>query len=129
MSPLTIEFEPISRMEAEAEVLLNAAGPEVALHRMTEPVKPISLVHTAEGGAPSFRTLAHPSTTHGDTHIRNIYFTATGEIGFLGWSAFHFDSCFHDIVYHMTAMLSIEDRRTHEMEILDRLCYSLLCTL
>ncbi|KAK7937424.1 uncharacterized protein PG986_014292 [Apiospora aurea] len=49
MSPSAIEFEPISRMEAEAEVLLNAAGPEVALHRMTEPVKPISLVHTAEG--------------------------------------------------------------------------------
>ncbi|KAK6833289.1 hypothetical protein PG987_007983 [Apiospora arundinis] len=63
---------------------------------------------------PRFRTLLH-----GDTHIGNIYFTATGEIGFLDWSAFHFGSCFHDIVYHMTAMLSIEDRRAHEMEILD----------
>ncbi|KAK7954628.1 hypothetical protein PG996_015437 [Apiospora saccharicola] len=63
---------------------------------------------------PRFRTLLH-----GDTHIGNIYFTANGEIGFLDWSAFHFGSCFHDIVYHMTAMLSIEDRRAHEMAILD----------
>ncbi|KAK8011912.1 hypothetical protein PG989_000172 [Apiospora arundinis] len=45
---------------------------------------------------PRFRTLLH-----GDTHIGNIYFTATGEIGFLDWSAFH------------------SDRRAHEMEILD----------
>ncbi|KAJ4149724.1 hypothetical protein NW754_001158 [Fusarium falciforme] len=63
---------------------------------------------------PRFRTLLH-----GDTHIGNIYFTADGKIGFLDWSAFHFGSCFHDVVYHMTAMLSVEDRRAHEMEILD----------
>ncbi|KAK6193571.1 hypothetical protein LQW54_012320 [Pestalotiopsis sp. IQ-011] len=69
---------------------------------------------------PRFRTLLH-----GDTHIGNIYFTAKGEIGFLDWSAFHFGSCFHDIVYHMTAMLSVEDRRAHEMEILDHYLDSL----
>ncbi|TPX12666.1 uncharacterized protein E0L32_000843 [Thyridium curvatum] len=65
-------------------------------------------------GNPRFRTLLH-----GDTHIGNVYFTGDGKIGFLDWSAFHFGSCFHDIVYHMTAMLTIEDRRAHEMEILD----------
>lgn len=63
---------------------------------------------------PRFRTLLH-----GDTHIGNIYFTADDRIGFLDWSAFHFGSCFHDLVYHMTAMLGVEDRRAHEMEILD----------
>ncbi|EEU40345.1 uncharacterized protein NECHADRAFT_32337 [Fusarium vanettenii 77-13-4] len=63
---------------------------------------------------PRFRTLLH-----GDTHIGNIYFTVDGKIGFLDWSAFHFGSCFHDVVYHMTAVLSVEDRRAHEMEILD----------
>ncbi|WYZ36318.1 hypothetical protein EsH8_XII_000068 [Colletotrichum jinshuiense] len=49
----------------------------------------------------------------------NVYFTKDGSVGFLDWSAFHFGSFFHDIVYHMTAMLSIEDRRAYEMEILD----------
>ncbi|KAK1989261.1 aminoglycoside phosphotransferase [Colletotrichum cereale] len=64
---------------------------------------------------PRFRTLLH-----GDTHVGNVYFTGDGRIGFLDWSAFHFGSCFHDVVYHMTAMLSVEDRRAHEMEVLDR---------
>jgi hypothetical protein len=63
---------------------------------------------------PRFRTLLH-----GDTHIGNIYFRPDGKIGFLDWSAFHFGSCFHDIVYHMTSLLNIENRRAHEMEILD----------
>ncbi|CAJ2509654.1 Uu.00g146800.m01.CDS01 [Anthostomella pinea] len=63
---------------------------------------------------PRFRTLLH-----GDTHMGNIYFTAEGKIGFLDWSAFHFGSCFHDIAYHMTSTLTVEDRRAHEMEILD----------
>ncbi|EFX04963.1 aminoglycoside phosphotransferase [Grosmannia clavigera kw1407] len=63
---------------------------------------------------PRFRTLLH-----GDTHLGNIYFTTDGRTGFLDWSAFHFGSCFHDVVYHMTSVLSIEDRRAHEMEILD----------
>lgn len=63
---------------------------------------------------PRFRTLLH-----GDTHIGNVYFLPDGQMGFLDWSAFHFGSCFHDIVYHMTSLLSIENRRAHEMEILD----------
>lgn len=69
---------------------------------------------------PRFRTLLH-----GDTHLGNVYFTADGRIGFLDWSAFHFGSCFHDIAYHLTSMLSVEDRRAHEMEILDHYLESL----
>lgn len=63
---------------------------------------------------PRFRTLLH-----GDTHLGNIYFTKEGNTRFLDWSAFHFGSCFHDLVYFMSAILPIEDRRAHEMEILD----------
>ncbi|TDZ39477.1 hypothetical protein C8035_v003328 [Colletotrichum spinosum] len=63
---------------------------------------------------PRFRTLLH-----GDTHIGNVYFLPDGRNGFLDWSAFHFGSCFHDVVYHVTAMLSVEDRRAHELRILD----------
>ncbi|KAI8962782.1 kinase-like domain-containing protein [Daldinia sp. FL1419] len=63
---------------------------------------------------PKFRTLLH-----GDTHMGNTYFTADGHIRFLDWSAFHFASCFHDLVYFVSTMMTVEDRRTHEMEILD----------
>ncbi|KAI0006561.1 aminoglycoside phosphotransferase [Xylariaceae sp. FL0662B] len=63
---------------------------------------------------PKFRTLLH-----GDTHLGNVYFTAEGHTRFLDWSAFHFASCFHDLVYFMSTMLTVEDRRAHEMEVLD----------
>ncbi|KAI1390515.1 aminoglycoside phosphotransferase [Hypoxylon trugodes] len=63
---------------------------------------------------PRFRTLQH-----GDTHLGNVYFTADGHTRFLDWSAFHFASCFHDLVYFLTSMFTIEDRRAHEMEVLD----------
>ncbi|KAK4227409.1 kinase-like domain-containing protein [Podospora fimiseda] len=68
-----------------------------------------------EGRNPKFRTLLH-----GDTHVGNVYFTKEGKLGFLDWSTIHFGSCFHDVVYFMTALMTIEDRRKHEMEILDR---------
>ncbi|KAI1762426.1 aminoglycoside phosphotransferase [Hypoxylon sp. FL1150] len=63
---------------------------------------------------PRFRTLVH-----GDAHLGNIYFTAEGRTCFLDWSAFHFASCFHDLVYFVTTTQTIEARRAHEMEILD----------
>lgn len=63
---------------------------------------------------PKFRTLLH-----GDTHLGNVYFTAEGHTRFLDWSAYHFGSCFHDLVYFMSSILTIEDRRAHEMEVLD----------
>ncbi|KAF3064416.1 putative aminoglycoside phosphotransferase protein [Daldinia childiae] len=63
---------------------------------------------------PKFRTLLH-----GDTHMGNTYFTSDGHIRFLDWSAFHFASCFHDLVYFVSTMMTVEDRRAHEMEILD----------
>ncbi|EGO56089.1 hypothetical protein NEUTE1DRAFT_83075 [Neurospora tetrasperma FGSC 2508] len=74
---------------------------------------------------PKFRTLLH-----GDTHIGNIFFSPSmspspspspeGKIGFLDWSALHFGSCFHDVVYFVTAMMTVQDRRKYEWEILDR---------
>ena len=69
---------------------------------------------------PKFRTLLH-----GDTHIGNVYFTADGQTRFLDWSAFHFGSCFHDLVYFMTTMFTAEDRRIHEMLVLNHYLESL----
>ncbi|KAI0018101.1 hypothetical protein F4780DRAFT_752564 [Xylariomycetidae sp. FL0641] len=63
---------------------------------------------------PRFRTLLH-----GDPHLGNVYFTADGETRFLDWSAPHFGSCFHDLVYFVTSMMTVADRRAHEMDILD----------
>ncbi|OTB20106.1 hypothetical protein K445DRAFT_380742 [Daldinia sp. EC12] len=63
---------------------------------------------------PKFRTLLH-----GDPHMGNTYFTADGHIRFLDWSAVHFASCFHDLVYFVSTMMTVKGRQIHEMEILD----------
>ncbi|KAK6950517.1 hypothetical protein Daesc_008845 [Daldinia eschscholtzii] len=63
---------------------------------------------------PKFRTLLH-----GDPHMGNTYFTADGHIRFLDWSAIHFASCFHDLVYFVSTTMTVKDRQIHEMEILD----------
>ncbi|KAI1093918.1 aminoglycoside phosphotransferase [Rostrohypoxylon terebratum] len=63
---------------------------------------------------PRFRTLLH-----GDTHLGNVYFSPEGQTRFLDWSAIHFASCFHDLVYFVSSILTVEDRRAHEMEVLD----------
>ncbi|KAI0595021.1 kinase-like domain-containing protein [Biscogniauxia sp. FL1348] len=97
----------------------DKVAPEVGRIRMPEYlmdgpriIKALEKYYTKRN--PKFRTLLH-----GDTHIGNIYFDAEGHTRFLDWSAFHFASCFHDLVYFMTALLTIEDRRKHEMEVLD----------
>ncbi|KAF8918606.1 kinase-like domain-containing protein [Mucidula mucida] len=62
---------------------------------------------------PKFRTLLH-----GDTHVGNTYFTVDGHPRWLDWSAYHVGSCFHDVSYFMGVALSIDDRRKHDMRIL-----------
>lgn len=71
---------------------------------------------------PKFRTLLH-----GDTHMGNTYFTADGRTRFLDWSAYHFGSCFHDLVHFLSTMLGVEDRRAHEMQVLDHYLEALHC--
>ncbi|KAJ7650052.1 kinase-like domain-containing protein [Roridomyces roridus] len=61
---------------------------------------------------PKFQTLLH-----GDTHVGNTYFTADGHPRWLDWSAYHVGSSFHDVSYFLIA-LSVDDRRQHDMTIL-----------
>ncbi|KAI1465581.1 kinase-like domain-containing protein [Daldinia caldariorum] len=62
---------------------------------------------------PKFRCLLH-----GDPHTGNTYLE-NGAPRFLDWQMIHIGSAFHDVAYFIGGALSIEDRRTHEYEILD----------
>lgn len=62
---------------------------------------------------PKFQTLLH-----GDTHVGNTYFTATGSPRWLDWSAYHIGSCFHDVAYFVGVALSTDDRRANDMRVL-----------
>ncbi|KAI1644143.1 uncharacterized protein F4817DRAFT_367869 [Daldinia loculata] len=62
---------------------------------------------------PKFQCLVH-----GDAHIGNT-FLIKGEPRFLDWQAVHISSAFHDVSYFIASSLTVEDRREHEMRILN----------
>lgn len=62
---------------------------------------------------PRFRCLVH-----GDTHTGNTYLV-NSKPRFLDWQMIHIASAFHDVAYFVGAALSIEDRRTHEWDMVD----------
>ena len=55
---------------------------------------------------------------HGDAHAGNIYVDADGRPGIIDWQVVHFGHWATDVAYHIGAVLSIEDRRAHEAELL-----------
>ena len=58
-----------------------------------------------------------PTIIHGDTHIGNL-FLDRGRVGFLDWGIINVNTPMRDISYLMTMAMSIEDRRTHERDLL-----------
>lgn len=55
---------------------------------------------------------------HGDTHLGNWYFEATGEPRLLDWQGILRGNWAHDVTYFMIGSQAIEDRRRHERELL-----------
>ena len=54
---------------------------------------------------------------HGDAHAGNVYRTADG-LGLVDWQVLQKGEWAQDVAYHIAAVLSPEDRRTHERELL-----------
>ena len=54
---------------------------------------------------------------HGDTHIGNLFFDQ-GRTGFLDWGVIKASAPLRDVSYFLALALSIDDRRTHERELL-----------
>jgi hypothetical protein len=65
---------------------------------------------------PRFRSLLH-----GDPHSGNTYHPVGDEtdVRFLDWQIVHVGSVFHDVAYFVVGMLSVEDRRRHEWEVVE----------
>jgi hypothetical protein len=54
---------------------------------------------------------------HGDTHIGNLFDDA-GRTGFLDWGIINLSTPLRDVSYFLIMALSIEDRRSHERDLL-----------
>ena len=55
---------------------------------------------------------------HGDAHAGNIYRSADG-YGLVDWQVLQKGEWAQDVAYHLAAVLSTDDRRTHERALLD----------
>lgn len=67
------------------------------------------------------QALAQPQCeclVHGDAHPGNLYFTREGRAGFLDWQNTMHGPWMHDVAYLIATALAVEDRRSHERELL-----------
>jgi hypothetical protein len=63
---------------------------------------------------------AAPSVlVHGDAHAGNVYRDAEGQLGLVDWQVLQQGDWAQDVAYHLAAVLTPEDRRTHERALLD----------
>ncbi|HEX7858676.1 MAG TPA: phosphotransferase [Sphingobium sp.] len=56
---------------------------------------------------------------HGDAHAGNIYRDASGALGIVDWQILQKGEWAQDVAYHLAAVLTPEDRRLHEKDLLD----------
>ncbi|KAH7001896.1 kinase-like domain-containing protein [Ilyonectria destructans] len=59
------------------------------------------------------------SIIHGDNHVGNTLITNEGTPGFIDWQCLQYGSPIHDLVYFLTGALTIEDRRQHEIPLVE----------
>jgi hypothetical protein len=55
---------------------------------------------------------------HGDAHLGNTYAIPGGRTGFLDWQLARTGNWSHDVGYFIVSSLGVEDRRTHDEELL-----------
>jgi hypothetical protein len=62
---------------------------------------------------------ARPDTCvlHGDPHTGNLYLDADGRACFFDWEVVQRGNWSQDVAYHLATVLSTEDRRAHEQEL------------
>ena len=59
---------------------------------------------------------------HGDAHAGNVYREAGGALGLVDWQILQKGNWAMDVAYHLAAVLTPEDRRTHERVLLAEYC-------
>lgn len=112
-----ISKQPIITQEVLQQLLDGSRG-EKLNPRIRDAVR---LQRALEGLASEVR--AGPlCLVHGDAHAGNVYRQADGGLGLIDWQILQKGSWAMDIAYHLAAVLTPEDRRAHERELLSNYC-------
>ena len=130
LARMHLRFEDPDRRRAEAawvpaikpggdygKVLLREA---LATHRdrLSEPFAAISQVYIDRVEALHSAWTTGPHTVvHGDPHVGNL-FDDHGHTGFLDWGIINVNTPLRDVSYFLTMSLTVDDRRTHERDLL-----------
>lgn len=59
---------------------------------------------------------------HGDAHAGNVYRQADGALGLVDWQILQKGNWAMDVAYHLAAVLTPDDRRSHERALLGEYC-------
>lgn len=104
------EYVPATRVQEGLEGPRGAALPVAVLDapRLLEALR--ALVARTDG---EVRCIVH-----GDAHAGNIYLTPDEGPGLIDWQLVHRGSWAFDVAYHVAAVLSVEDRRGSERDLL-----------
>ena len=60
----------------------------------------------------------HTCVLHGDTHTGNVYLDADGRACWFDWQVAQLGNWATDVSYHLATVLSVDDRRAHETDLL-----------
>ncbi len=86
--------------------------------QLPEALRDADILHNA------FWTMAHQSIQaphsliHADPHLSNIFLRGDGRPGIADWQTMRWGRWSHDIAYHVTSSLTIDDRRAAERDLL-----------
>ncbi len=130
LAALHVRYEDPERRRAEAGwvpeppppsdygVVRLKQGLEEHRERLSDAFAEMARVYVEHQAA--LHALWHPgprTLIHGDAHIGNL-FEDSGRVGFLDWGLIAASTPLRDVGYFLAMALSIEDRRTHESDLL-----------
>lgn len=94
------------RMSTDVPQIVQAALPDRARY-----LRGMERIWEIEDAAP-------PCVTHGDANISNLYVDRDGRPKFIDWQFVALSDWSHDVGMFLIGSLSVEERRTHERELL-----------
>ena len=114
---LAARFDHLARARPLEVLAANIEGP--LGDQMAPELRDASRLYEAYPLVVAASATAAPWTViHGDAHVGNILLDVVGRPTLVDWQLVQRGGWFMDIGYHLASTLSVEDRRTHETDLL-----------